>query len=209
MTLTADLLHKAYVHIEAGNIQYARAILESLINTEPINIEAWEACMQISETCEELDYLCEQMLHAPKLNPTDRESILDYYYFLRQKMRHNTVEAGARKMITYEPVNQFTFSLKDQPSAYSKEVIGNIDFERSLTWLLDKTIFIFYLVLLVTGLKLVSLGNNFGYWIIVVLAMSIFVSLWNMNLPVPGANRISDSNQPESTDGLDKVYPIA
>ena len=209
MTIMADLLYKAYKYIEAGNVQYARAILESLINTDPENIEAWEACMQISETCEDLDYLCEQVLQIPKLNPTDRESILDYYYFLRQILRADSARASAPKMVTYELVNQFTFSLKDQQSNNSKDAISSMDFERSLAWLLDKAIIILHMVLLVTGLKLIYLGNYFGYWIIMVLFISIFVNLWNIILPVPETVQMPDSNQPESTDVMDKVFPIA
>ena len=208
MTIMAELLHKAYKYIEAGNVQYARAILESLINTDPLNIEAWEACMQISETCEELDYLCKQVLQIPELNPTDRESILDYYYFLRQTMRTDSVKAGVPKMITYELVNQFTFRLKDQQSNNSNDVISSVDFERSLTWLLDKAIILLHIILLMTGLELINLGNNFGYWIIMVVFISIFVSLWNIILPVPETDQIPDSHQPENTDDLEEVFPI-
>jgi len=208
MTIMAELLHKAYKYIEAGNVQYAHAILESLINTDPLNIEAWEACMQISETYEELDYLCEQVLQIPGLNSTDRESILDYYYFLRQTLRADHARAGAPKMITYELVNQFTFRLKDQHSNNTKDVMINMDLERSLTWLLDKAIIILHLILLMTGLKLINLGNSFGYWIIMVVFISIFVSLWNIILPVPETDQIPDSHQPENTEDLEEVFPI-
>jgi hypothetical protein len=200
MTIMADLLHKAYEHIEAGNVQYARAILESLINTDPMNIEAWEACMQISETCEELDYYCEQVLQIPELNPTDRESILDYYYFLRQILRANNTRESAPKMVTYEMVNQFTFNLKDPQSGNSKDIVNSVDFEQGLAWLLDKAIIVLHIVLLITGLKLINLENNFGYWIIMVLFISVFVNLWNIILPIADTDQMPDSNQLEATD---------
>lgn len=196
----ADLIHKAYQQIEAGNIQYARAILESMINTDPMNIEAWEACMQISETCEELDYYCEQVLQIPELNPTDRESILDYYYFLRQILRANITKASVPKMVTYELVDQFTFNLKVLQSNDSRETLSNLGFEQGLAWLLDKAIIILHIVLLATGLKLIHVGNNFGYWIIMVLFISVFVNLWNIILPVTDTEQLSDSNQFETTD---------
>jgi hypothetical protein len=208
MTIMAELLLKAYKYIAAGNVQYARAILESLINTDPLNIEAWEACMQISETCEELDYLCKQVLQIPELNPTDRESILDYYYFLRQTLRTDSVKAGAPKMITYELVNQFTFRLKDQQSNNSNDAISIEGFEQGLTWLLDKAIILLHIILLVTGLKLINLGNTFGYWIIMVVFISIFVSLWNIILPFPETDKFPDSSHSDTTDGLDDVFPI-
>jgi hypothetical protein len=209
MTTAADLLHNAYEYIDAGNFHYASAILESLINIDPMNIEAWEACMQISRTCEELDYLCEQVLQIPELNSIERESILDYYYFLRQKMRAHGAAADTPKLITYELVNQFTSSLRDQPSTDSNDFLSRIDFERGLTWLLNKAISTLYLILLLIGLKLVSLHNNFGYWILMVLIMSIFVGLWNMVFPIAENNRMPDSNQLETTDALDKVSPLS
>lgn len=200
MTIMANLIYKAYEYIEAGNIQYARAILESLVNTDPLNIEAWEACMQISETCEELDYYCEQVLQLPGLNQTDRESILDYYYFLRQILRANIAKTSVPKMVTYELVDQFTFNLKSSQSNDSKDVLSNLDFERGLAWSLDKAIIVFHIVLLITGLKLIDLGNTFGYWIIMVLFISVFVNLWNVILPVTNSDQLSDSNQFEATD---------
>ena len=200
MTNMADLLHQAYEHIEAGNYQHARAVLEALLHSEPMNIEAWEACMQISETCEELDFYCEQVLQIPALNPTDRESMLDYYYFLRQILRANSTRASAPKMITYELVDQFTFNLKDPQSSNSKDLVNRLDLERSLAWLLDKAIIVLHIVLLGTGLKLINLGNNFGYWIMMVLFISVFVNLWNIILPVTDTDQMSDSNQFKATD---------
>lgn len=200
MTIMADLIHQAYEHIEAGNIQYARAILESLINTDPMNIEAWEACMQISENCEELDYYCEQVLQIPELNPTDRESILDYYYFLRQILRANIAKTSGSKMVTYELVDQFTFNLKSLQSNDSKDTLNNLDFVQGVAWLLDKAIIILNIILLATGMKLIHLGNNFGYWIIMVLFISVFVNLWNIILPVTDTEQLSDSNQFDATD---------
>lgn len=196
----AELLHQAYQHIETGNIQHARAALEALLQTEPRNIEAWEACMQISETCEELDYYCEQVLQIPELNPTDRESILDYYYFLRQILRTNSAKESMPKMVTYELVDQFTFNLKDPQSGNSTDIVNSLDLERSLAWLLDKAIIVLHFVLLVTGLKLINLGNNFGYWIMMVLFISVFVNLWNIILPITDIDQTSDASQREATD---------
>jgi hypothetical protein len=198
--MMAKLIHQAYQHIEAGNIQHARAVLEGLLQTEPMNIEAWEACMQISETSEELDHYCEQVLQIPELNPADRESILDYYYFLRQILRANSAKESTPKMVTYELVDQFTFNLKDPQSGNSTDIVNNLDLERSLAWLLDKAIIILHIVLLVTGLKLINLGNNFGYWIMMVLFISVFVNLWNIILPITDTDQMPDSNQFEATD---------
>jgi hypothetical protein len=200
MIIMAELLHQAYQHIETGNIQHARTVLETLLQIEPMNIEAWEACMQISETCEELDHYCEQVLQIPELNPTDRESILDYYYFLRQILRVNSARESTPKMVTYELVDQFTFNLKDPQSGNSTDIVNNLDLERSVAWLLDKAIIILHIVLLVTGLKLINLGNNFGYWIMMVLFISVFVNLWNIILPITDTDQMPDSNQFEATD---------
>lgn len=196
----AELIHQAYQYIEAGNIEHARAILEALLHTDPMNIEAWEACMQISETCEELDYYCEQVLQIPEINPTDRESILDYYYFLRQILRANSAKESTPKMVTYELVDQFTFNLKDPQSGNSTDIANSLNLERSVAWLLDKAIIVLHIVLLVTGLKLINLGNNFGYWIMMVLFISVFVNLWNIILPLTDTDQTPDPNQFEATD---------
>lgn len=200
MIIMANLLHQAYEHIEADNIEQARAVLEALLQAEPMNIEAWEACMQISETCEELDYCCEQVLQLAGLHPTDRESILDYYYFLRQILRINNTRESAPKMVTYELVNQFTFNLKDPQSGNSNDIVEGLDLEQGLAWLLDKAIIVLHVVLLITGLKLINLGNNFGYWIIMVLFISVFVNLWNIILPIADTDQMPDSNHFEATD---------
>ena len=200
MIIMANLLHQAYEHIEADKIEQARAVLEALLQAEPMNIEAWEACMQISETCEELDYCCEQVLQLAGLHPTDRESILDYYYFLRQILRINNTRESAPKMVTYELVNQFTFNLKDPQSGNSNDIVEGLDLEQGLAWLLDKAIIVLHVVLLITGLKLINLGNNFGYWIIMVLFISVFVNLWNIILPIADTDQMPDSNHFEATD---------
>jgi hypothetical protein len=47
---------------------------------------------------------------------------------------------------------------------------------------------------------LINLENNFGYWIIMVLFISVFVNLWNIILPIADADQMPDSNQLEATD---------
>ena len=207
MTTVVNLLHTAYVHIDAGNSRHARSILESLLNVDPMNVEAWEAYMQISGTREELDHLCDRVLQFTELNPADRESILDYYYFLRQKMRSCSADAGIQKMITFELMDQFTYNLKDVSSTNSDNATGTVSAQRSLAWFLDKAIFIVYLVLLVIGLELLAAGNDFGYWIIIVLGISIFVSMWNKIFLVAKTDHVPNSRQSDTLDILEDTAP--
>jgi len=181
-------LDKAYGYIESGNLQLAIGILETLVNADPMNVEAWEAYMQICGTYDELDSLCEQMLQHPEINLTDRESILDYYYFLRQKMRSRGDGYESQKMITLELVDQFNYTLIDR-SFISQSNKDDPNLEYGFVGFLGKAIIVPYVVLLVIGLNLLFIGNNFGYWILIVLAISIIVRMWNIIFPVAKVTR--------------------
>ena len=191
MKVTANLLHEAYGHIDAGNLQSAIDILESLLSFEPMNVEAWEAYMQICVTCEELDCLCERAIQVAEINRTDRESILDYYYFLRQKLRSCGSEFESQKMITIELVDQFSFTLRDQLN-----LVDCTKSQHGFTWLLGKVIIIPYIILLAIGLNLLSVGNNFGYWILIVLALIIVASMWKTIFPLVENNRKPSVHMP-------------
>lgn len=178
MTATINFLQDAYQQIDAGNWPYAAALLESLVSIEPQNIEAWEAYMQICQTCEELDELCEQVLRVPELNLADRESVLDYYYYLRQGLKH-----ASQASFTFELTDQFIIPVREPATVGSEKMNGFSFFKRSLTGLLEKVIYFFYLCLLLIGLKLLAMELQFGYWVLLVLAGSILVNAWNMIFP--------------------------
>jgi hypothetical protein len=179
MTPSTDFLHEAYLHIEAGNDPYARALLESLVSMDPLNIEAWEAHMQICPTCEELDELCDRVLQVHELTSAERESLLDYYYFLRQGLKARQ----AHTLVTFELVDQFTYTLKEQTPTQTATPHASIAFKQLFEGWLEKAIAALYVLLLLTGLKLIALGVQFGYWILLMLAFSIFINLWNMLFP--------------------------
>ena len=205
MMTTSNLLRKAYVHIHAGNFQSAIGILESLVSVDPANVEAWEAYMQICTTCEELDLLCERVLQIAEINRIDRESILDYYYFLRQKLESYSSNSGAQKMVVLELVDQFNFTLKDLNSVNPG---GQTKFEHGFAWFLGRAIIAPYIALLAIGLNLLFAGNNFGYWILIVLALSVSVGIWKKKFPVVEANRKPPARRAiyPSMDGDDASY---
>jgi hypothetical protein len=178
MGILNELLQTAYTHMDAGNPQSARAILDSLVNIDPTNPEVWEACMQISDTCEELDRLCDRMLKTPGILPNDRESILEYYYFLRQKLRIKRTGGKEPKMITFELVDEFSYTLKSTVEK-KPDASENDHVEQGLAWWLGKGILLVYLALFAVSLQLIHTGNDFGYWIILTLALSMFFNLWN------------------------------
>ena len=191
-------LTQAYSYINAGELSRAENVLESLVRADPTNVEAWEAFMQISKTCDELDNLCNRVLPIAGFTSFERESILDYYYFLRQKMRQPDEEVDDHRMIKLELMDQFSYTLKEQHHSSIK--VSNADFMQWLTWLLPKAIIIPYFALLSVGIKLVSLRNNFGYWIIMVIAISILANLLDMIFPVFRANYPSDDSSVETTE---------
>ena len=193
----ADLLQKAYVYVDDGDFQAAIDIFESLVNTDPMNIEAWEAYMQMCETCEELDYLCERVLQVVEISRADRESILDYYCFLREKMRYCQITDESQKMVTLELVDQFNYTLRDR-SLISKNGTINVNLEHRLAWFLRKAILVPYIGLVALGFSLLSRGNNFGYWILMVLVISAFIGMWNIIFPVKKTNQRERLRQAES-----------
>lgn len=177
-------IYAAYTHIDAGNIRNARSILESVLDADPTNVEAWEVYMQISDTCEELDFICNQAFLSVDFDLPSRESILDYYYFLRQKMKDCPADAELENVISFELVDQFTYTLKDQSPANSAWSRNDVNVRWGFAWLLDKIIAILFFVLLAIGLKLTFAMSNFGYWIMVVLAFSVFIKPWTRIFPV-------------------------
>jgi len=183
-----NLLHKAYENAHAGNVQSAIDALETLVCMEPMNVEAWEAYMQICGTCEDLDILCERVLQISGLTETDRESIVEYYYFLRQRFKSCNLNFERQTAITLELVDQFDFTITSQPQFPGKSDVF-VRFKRFFVRLLGKIIYIPYLVLLFAGLNLLSAGNNFGYWVLVVLLLGICSSLWRVNLKMVDAHQ--------------------
>ena len=186
MTST-NLLHNAYLHIDAGDLRSALGILEYLVNDDSGNVEAWEAYMQICETCDELDRLCERVLQIEGIQQIDRGSILDYYYFLRQKIRSSALESELQKRVILELVDQFNLTIKDHLSAqpgWHDRIIG------SFTWVLGKAILVPYIVLLGMGLSLLYTGNAFGYWTLAMLVLNGMVNTWKVDLFISTIDRM-------------------
>lgn len=169
----SNLLNKAYACIEAGDFQNAADILEYLVQDDPLDIESWEAYMQICGTCEELDHLCNRMLDATEIGRTDRESILDYYYFLRQKIRSHETNPDGREMITFELVDQFTYALKGNHPASTADASENLG--KGVAWFIRKAILVSYIILAAISMKLLFAGKNIGHWIVMALALGVLI----------------------------------
>jgi len=186
MSAAPNLLSEAYVQLQAGNLQDARQLLDVLVNDDPMNVEAWEAYMQTSESCEELDDLCDRAIQFPELAQTERTSILDYHCFLRQRMRVFDEKTEAPEVILFELRDQFTYTFDDRSFAAPNDSRHKKDFERQVARFLGRAILIPYCVLLTAGIKLLTVGDDFGYWIILMLASTILIGRWNMALHIRG-----------------------
>jgi len=187
-TIMTNLLHKAYGDINAGNVQSALDVLERLVQVDPLNIEAWEAYMQICETCEELDSLCERILQVPGIIEINRESIFDYYYFLRRNFKSCELKFGPQRNVTLEVMNQFSFSLIDESMAPNKLDSSSV-FQKSFIRLLGKVMFVPYIILLLAGLSLIFAANSFGYWMLVFLVLGFFISSRTLNPSIAESNK--------------------
>ena len=168
------LIRQAYLLTEVGDFQSAGNILESLIDVDPLNVEAWEAYLQISDTCEELDNLCERVLQIPGINPVDRKSVLDYYCFLRQKKESFDKYEEKHEKIILKVVDQITCGQKDRWSlSYDADTIKS--FNRVIVLILNGAIFVSYAVLTIISFNLLSNNNYFGFWIIAVLLTTVIL----------------------------------
>ncbi len=184
MSGAPNRLDEAYAQLQAGNLQDARQLLDLLVHDDPMNVEAWEAYMQTSESFEELDDLCDRAIQFPELAQTERTSILDYHCFLRQRMRVLVEKTEAPEVILFELRDQFTYTFNDRSSAALNDSRLEKDFERRIARFLGKAILLPYYVLLTAGIKLLSVGNHFGYWIILMLAITILIGRWKIILHI-------------------------
>ena len=157
----------AYEHINAGSFGSAIDVLESLICNNPLNIEAWEAYMQICKTCDELDFLHQRILMVTGLRNEERESVLGYYNFLQKKLRSCDEGGESQKKVKLELIDQFNFTLKDQAFT-SGQASANSQINIEIARLLGNTVIFSHFVLLILGLALIYAGNDFGYWILLV-----------------------------------------
>jgi hypothetical protein len=99
---------------------------------------------------------------------------------LRQRIKSIKGNVTPSEMVKFELVDEFTFTLQDKntsETASGHENVGRD--ERTVSRLIGKAIIFVYLFLLAMGFRLISNGSFLGYWIVLVLAASIFVSLWN------------------------------
>lgn len=189
-----NLLHDAYTKFDMGNTQSAKEILEELLRIDPLNIEAWEAYMQISETCEELDSLCERILQVPGIIEINRESIFDYYNYLRKNFKSYELKFGLQRNVKLEMMDQFNFSSLDQ-SPISGRLSSSGAFRQYFIRLLRKVIIIPYVVLLLAGLNLLFEDNSFGLWILLFLTLSFFICSQKKDKPAGGANQRQPGSQ--------------
>jgi len=181
MNSQMQLIRQAYQCVEVGDFQSAGNILESLIDIDPLDVEAWEAYMQISDNCEELDILCERVLQVPDINSVDRKSLLDYYFYLRQKKEFLETDGIKHEKLTFKVVDQIACANKDeQPALNEADTLGC--FKQRLAYILNGSIFVSYAVLMIVGFSLLSSNNFFGYWIIAVLLAAIILGGRNILL---------------------------
>lgn len=194
MNSQMELIRQAYQYTEVGDFQSASNILESLIDVDPLDVEAWEAYMQISSTCEELDILCERVLQVPEINSVDRKSLLDYHFFLRQKKESFETYGVKHEKITFKVVDQIICAKKDeQPMLSYTDTL--VSFKWGLAFILNGSLFVSYTVLLIVGFSLLSSNNYFGYWIIAVLFTTITLG---------GRNKLIDGK--ETNQGKHQMY---
>ncbi|HSG46039.1 MAG TPA: hypothetical protein VLA72_23105 [Anaerolineales bacterium] len=173
------LVWQAYQYIEIGDFKSAGKILEIMVDDDPLDVEAWEAYLQISDTCEELDNLYKRVLQIPDINPVDRKSLLDYYYFLRRKKESFDLCGEKHEKIILKVVDQITFGEKDGYSL-SNDVDTNESFKRRLVLILNGAIFVSYAVLTIISFSLLSNNNYFGYWMMAVLLTTAILGSRNV-----------------------------
>jgi len=208
MSTYDDLLEEAYWHDRNGNNQYAKALLESLVSIQPHNVEAWEAYLQLCQTCEELDFLCERVVEIDGLSSWDIESILDYYYFLRQNLKMQIESLDERTMVKFELIDQFTYTLVDHKSskAHPRESQSSLGKENHR--LPGKVILIFYFMVSIAGIKLMNHGTTISYLILLAVMVGILMSLWKMIFPKTNKQDQTKKHQRSKRQTNKDAFPI-
>ena len=88
------LLERAYELMEAQQTLNAELVLDMLVRSNPQNVEAWEAYMQLHRDRSDLEWLRERVLHTPELSDADKKDIIAYQEYLVRKIDE---EEQARK----------------------------------------------------------------------------------------------------------------
>lgn len=92
MPISSKLLSRAYTLFEAGDRESAARILESVLESDPANIEAWEFFLQICDCVEDLEWIADRVQQNDTLNETEKLDILDYYNYRVDRLAEGSPE---------------------------------------------------------------------------------------------------------------------
>jgi hypothetical protein len=102
MPISSKLLERAYQLSESGDVEDVFKILDTVLQTDPGNVEAWEFYLQICNCIDDLDWLADRVLGTEGLSEDEKGDILDYYNYRVDKL----VENSPRQVHTQEPVTE-------------------------------------------------------------------------------------------------------
>ncbi len=199
---TTRLLAQAYQLIREHQHQSAEEILDALLSTEPQNVEAWEAYMQLRRDRSELLWLKERVLHTPELSENDKNDILSYHEYLLRKLAHpaqdvktpvpvyapptqinvlpnHNFEITTQENFEYSHPRTIVFEYAENFSQLEQKTLQPIHSEKQKSK--DEVEIIVnskYLILagviflFLMGIRLVTHQNFFGYWVLFGSALS-------------------------------------
>jgi hypothetical protein len=127
MTISDQLLERAYQLINANQPQNAELVLDAVVRVDPKNVTAWKAYLQIYQDRMDLEWLLERILKNKELSDTDKADICIYYDYLIQelgKCRQNTNEEHIRRPYNYELKER----MLTQDDSVIFEVINEFDY---------------------------------------------------------------------------------
>ena len=202
MPISSKLLERAYQLSETGEIEDVARILDTILQADPGNVEAWEFYLQICNCSEDLDNLADRVLGTGDLSEDEKADILDYYNYRVDRLeehspRHARIQEPdiedpiiiptdlhkfENSQSTYQTHRQFQFSLISSKNVVPLTIILLI-----ATYILDKTI-----------------PNNGLIGFFIVLALSFLYVYWLTTAGIFHLPQTKSRNFAEDVHGLDE-----
>jgi hypothetical protein len=184
MPISTHLLKRGYQLIDAGQLQNAEMVLDAVVRTDPKNVMAWKAYLQVYQYRDDLEWLMERIVKNNELSDKEKEDIRAYRDYLIQgqsEWKQSSDEANPRRTLCFESVQEapaqddtVIFELIDEFD-YPARMIEREKRRRSRTifkynipmyvWQAVTLLALFY-----AGVRLLVFGYIFGF-----LPMGVFI----------------------------------
>lgn len=177
MNVHSVSMDRVYEYLDDGYLGEARSALDEFVQVFPRNTDAWEIFFQLCETKEELDDLYDRAVQSAVFSLREREVLLESYIYLRQRIVQESTDIPQENMIVFQLVDQFNYPTAEQQGIVEHDAYWMEELPGVFMRVASRYKVLFYLALLVAGLRQVANGNYLGYWLIMGLVIAVCVHL--------------------------------